>query len=168
MAELGHFFHELFGIGVEPKELTVLHVVSRTILILGYSLFLVKIAHKRFMSRKSAFDFVVAFILASILSRAINGSAPVLPTLVAGLLIVAIHWVLDFLSFRSRRIEDFLKEESTVLIHDGTLDDAAMAAHHISKEDILEDMRLTAQTSDLKKIREARLERNGNISFVTE
>jgi uncharacterized membrane protein YcaP (DUF421 family) len=168
MAGIGDFLSGLLGLGVQPKDLSTLHVVSRTVLILGYSLVLVKVAHKRFMSRKTAFDFVVAFVLASILSRAINGSAPLVPTLVAGIVIVVIHWGLDYCSQRWRSVECFLKGESTLLVKNGEMDRQAMEAHHISEEDIKEDMRLSASTNDLEKVREARLERNGSISFVVE
>jgi hypothetical protein len=36
------------------------------------------------MSKATAFDVIAAIMLGSIMSRAINGSAPFLPTLVAG------------------------------------------------------------------------------------
>lgn len=168
MSGIGEFFQKIFGTGVQPKDLSIVHVVSRTILILCYSLFLVKIAHRRFMSRKTRFDFVVAFVLGSVLARAINGSAPLLPTLVSGLVIVAIHWLVDFLATKSRRMERFLKGDSTLIVQTGRPDKRAMNAHHITEEDLLEDLRLSAETDNLEKIREARFERNGSISFVKE
>jgi uncharacterized membrane protein YcaP (DUF421 family) len=38
--------------------------------------------------------------------------------------------------------------------------------NHISKHDLEEDMRLDAKTEDLSKIKTARLERSGDISFI--
>jgi uncharacterized membrane protein YcaP (DUF421 family) len=168
MAEVGEFLARLLGIGVEAKDLTVLHVVSRTVLVLGYSLFLLKIAHKRFMSRKTRFDFVVAFILASVLARAINGSAPLVPSLVAGIVIVGIQRALDYLAFNYKGIEEFLKGRSTVLGGAGKLDHEALKQHKISLEDLQEDMRLAAETDYLEDIRQIRLERNGSMSFIKE
>ncbi len=40
------------------------------------ALVMVRSGDKRFFARKSAFDVILGFMLASVLSRAINGSAP--------------------------------------------------------------------------------------------
>jgi uncharacterized membrane protein YcaP (DUF421 family) len=41
-----------------------------------------------------------------------------------------------------------------------------MRSNHISDHDLEEDMRLEAQTEDLSKVRIARIERSGDISFI--
>jgi uncharacterized membrane protein YcaP (DUF421 family) len=41
-----------------------------------------------------------------------------------------------------------------------------MSRNHISKHDLEEDLRLSARTDDLSKIRIARVERSGDISFI--
>jgi uncharacterized membrane protein YcaP (DUF421 family) len=41
-----------------------------------------------------------------------------------------------------------------------------MIWNHISQHDLEEDMRLDVKTEDLSKIRVARVERSGDISFI--
>jgi uncharacterized membrane protein YcaP (DUF421 family) len=41
-----------------------------------------------------------------------------------------------------------------------------MRLNHISEHDLEEDMRLDAETEDLSKIKVARVERSGDISFI--
>jgi uncharacterized membrane protein YcaP (DUF421 family) len=41
-----------------------------------------------------------------------------------------------------------------------------MLWNHISEHDVQEDMRLEAKTEDLSKIKIARVERSGDISFI--
>jgi uncharacterized membrane protein YcaP (DUF421 family) len=41
-----------------------------------------------------------------------------------------------------------------------------MRLNHISEHDLEEDMRLDAKTEDLSKIKVARVERSGDISFI--
>jgi uncharacterized membrane protein YcaP (DUF421 family) len=41
-----------------------------------------------------------------------------------------------------------------------------MRHNHISEHDLEEDLRLEAQTEDLSRIRVARIERSGDISFI--
>jgi len=53
-----------------------------------------------------------------------------------------------------------------VLVENGRLQRKNMFWNHISKHDLEEDMRLDAKTEDLSKIRTARLERSGDISFI--
>jgi uncharacterized membrane protein YcaP (DUF421 family) len=41
-----------------------------------------------------------------------------------------------------------------------------MSRNQISKHDLEEDLRLSAHTEDLAKIRVARIERSGDITFI--
>jgi uncharacterized membrane protein YcaP (DUF421 family) len=41
-----------------------------------------------------------------------------------------------------------------------------MRRNHITEHDLEEDMRLNAKTEDLSKIKIARVERSGDISFI--
>ncbi len=65
----------------------------RAILIYAAALLLVRIGSKRFLSQATPFDIIIAIMLGSILSRAINGSAPFIPTVLAGAALVGLHWV---------------------------------------------------------------------------
>jgi uncharacterized membrane protein YcaP (DUF421 family) len=53
-----------------------------------------------------------------------------------------------------------------VLVQNGSLERKNMFWNHISKHDLEEDMRLDAKADDLSKIKTARLERSGDISFI--
>jgi uncharacterized membrane protein YcaP (DUF421 family) len=48
----------------------------------------VRLGSKRFLGQTSAFDTIVGIMLGSIMSRAINSSAPFFPTLIAGVVLV--------------------------------------------------------------------------------
>jgi uncharacterized membrane protein YcaP (DUF421 family) len=43
-----------------------------------------------------------------------------------------------------------------------------MRRNHISEHDLQEDLRLEAKTDDLSKIKIARVERSGEISFIKQ
>jgi len=53
-----------------------------------------------------------------------------------------------------------------VIVRDGQYDFPVMRRNHVSTHDLDEDMRLDAHTDDLSKIRVARVERSGDISFI--
>jgi uncharacterized membrane protein YcaP (DUF421 family) len=51
-------------------------------------------------------------------------------------------------------------------VEGGKVQQKNMFREHISKHDLEEDMRLDAQIEDISKIKVARVERSGDISFI--
>ena len=70
-----NFFETLLGLSVEPKDLTFVQVSLRGIVVFLATLIMVRLGHKRPLAQKTPFDAILLVILASVLSRAINGSA---------------------------------------------------------------------------------------------
>jgi uncharacterized membrane protein YcaP (DUF421 family) len=156
----------LLGIGVEPKDYSVLQVCMRALIVFFTALVMVRVADRRFLAQKTGFDAVVALILASTLSRAINGSAGLSTTIACGFLIVFAHRILAKAAFHSEAVCTLLKGRSRKVIIDGQLIEEAMAKHDLTKADLKEDMRLQGQPDDFSKVREARIERSGEISII--
>src|SRR5581483_4651516 len=88
------------GVGSEPKALTFAQIAVRGIIVFVISLIMVRLGDKRFLSKKTAFDAILGLILASMLARAVNGSAAFWPTLGGGFVVVGLH---QLLAFGSRR-----------------------------------------------------------------
>jgi uncharacterized membrane protein YcaP (DUF421 family) len=158
----------LFGLGVEPRDYTVVQVCMRTLVIFFTALVMIRLADRRFLARKSGFDTLLGFILASTLSRAINGSAQLLPTIVVGFLVVFIHRALAKIAFHSDAFSKLLKGRSEEVIRDGKLNHEAMARYDLTEGDLIEDCRLNALVDDFAKVRDARMERNGQLSVIPD
>lgn len=156
----------LLGVGVEPKNYTVLQVCMRTLIIFFAALILIRVADRRFLAQKTGFDAVVALILASTLSRAINGSAGLTPTIATGFTMVFLHRILAKLAFRSATICRILKGDSHPVIENGELVERNLARFDLTADDLREDLRLDGHPPDFEKVREARIERSGEISIV--
>jgi uncharacterized membrane protein YcaP (DUF421 family) len=105
-------------------------------------------------------------ILASVLSRAINGSAAFFATLGGGVVLVLIHRLFAYLAFYSHGFGILVKGKPDIIVHDGECDFPMMRRNHVSIHDLEEDMRLNAHLDDLSKVRVARIERSGDISFI--
>jgi uncharacterized membrane protein YcaP (DUF421 family) len=159
-------FKEILGLGVQPTQLSTVQVCARLVLVLLTALILFKLAHKRFMARKTAFEYVLGFMLASILARAVNGSAPLFPSIAAGFLLVGLQWLITRLACKFDSWEWLVKGRTKLLIEDGRLNREAATASDLSIEDIMEDLRLEAKTENLADVRLAKLERNGEISVL--
>ena len=161
-------FGALLGIGLEAKDLSFLQVSLRGIIVFLVALVMVRLADKRFLAKMSAFDAILGFVLASMLARAINGSAPFFPTLGGGFVLVGMHRLIGSLAFRSDHVGRWVKGGTEVLVRHGRMNRNAMRANKISEADLLEEARLNGQVADPDKIEIATLERNGQVSIIPE
>ena len=159
-------FETLLGLGVEPKDLTFIQISLRGIIVFLVTLTTMRLGHKRSLSRKTPFDAVLLVILAAVLSRAINGSAAFFATLGGGAVLVVLHRLFAYLAFYSHGFGILVKGKPDIIVRDGQCDFRMMRRNHVSTHDLDEDMRLSAHTDDLSKIRVARVERSGDISFI--
>jgi uncharacterized membrane protein YcaP (DUF421 family) len=159
-------FETLLGLGVEPRDLTFVQISLRGIIVFLVTLTTMRLGHKRSLSRKTPFDAVLLVILAAVLSRAINGSAAFLPTLGGGVVLVMLHRLFAYLAFYSHGFGILVKGKPDTIVRNGRSDFRTMRRNHVSLHDLDEDMRLSAHTDDLSKIRVARVERSGDISFI--
>jgi uncharacterized membrane protein YcaP (DUF421 family) len=156
----------LVGAGLVPKEMGVGQIVLRALLIYLAGLVILRFGEHRFLGKHTAFDIVLGFILGSVLSRAVNGSAPLLGTVVAAALLVALHWLFALGTFRSHPFGSLVKGNPHRLVSGGQVDWNAMRRNRISRRDLEEALRLGGNRPDLEGIDEAYFERSGNISFV--
>ena len=84
MNTFSNFVGPLLGLGSEARDLTFLQISLRAVIVFLATLIMVRLGHKRSLTRKSAFDAILLVILASFLARAINGTAPLFATIGAG------------------------------------------------------------------------------------
>jgi uncharacterized membrane protein YcaP (DUF421 family) len=168
MTEFLATLNRVLGIGLEPQDLSFLHIAVRAVIVFFATLLIVRVSNKRFLSKMSAFDAIVGFILASMLARAVNGSASFWPTLGGGFVLIGIHRLLAFISVRSRWFERVVKGSSENLVHGGRVNRKLMRKLQISESDLLEEARLNAQVSELDEIKSANLERSGEISVIPD
>jgi uncharacterized membrane protein YcaP (DUF421 family) len=159
-------FQTLIGLGVEPKDLTFVQISLRGVIVFLITLVTMRLGHKRSLARKTAFDAVLLVILAAVLSRAINGSAAFFATLGGGVVLVLVHRLFAHLAYHSHGFGILVKGRPDTIVRDGECDFEMMRRNHVSTHDLEEDMRLDVHTDDLSKIRLARVERSGDISFI--
>ena len=159
-------FGRLLGLGRDVADVTTAQMALRTVIVYAFALAVIRLGSRRFLSQASAFDVIVAIMLGSIMSRAINGSAPFLPTLVSGAALVGIHWLLAALAYRLDWIGPVVKGRPVTLITDGAVDRDAMRRAGVSEHDLEQALRSQARVSEPSRVRLATLERDGSISVL--
>ena len=166
MSALCDSIAQLLGLGAEPNDLTFIQVSLRGVVIFLVTLIMVRLSSKRSLAEKTAFDAILLVILASVLSRAINGSAGFFTSIGASFVLVLLHRFFGWVACRSHAFGKIIKGCPAIVIENGQLNRPAMRRELISDHDLEEDLRLTAKTEDAAKIKIARLERSGDISFI--
>lgn len=124
---------------LSPEGPDALAVVLRTVIVYAVTLALVRLGSRRLLAKPSACDVIVAIMAGSILSRAINGSAPFVPTLVGGAV---------------------LKGMPIELVRDGKVVNDGLRRAHVTAEDLAEALRLRINDDDPANVEVAYMERN--------
>lgn len=155
----------LLGVGRESMEISIPQMALRAAIIYAVTLAIVRIGKKRFMGSSTAFDVIVGIILGSTVSRALTGNAPLLPSIAAASVLVAMHWLISELAVRSHRFGLLVKGDASLLVRDGRADPKVLRCCSISEGDLDEALRANG-IDDISRVAEARLERDGSISVV--
>lgn len=163
---MDELFHWLTEPHQGPQPFSALEMCLRAVGIYLAGWALLRIGGNRFLGRETAFDIVLGFVLGSTLSRAINGSAPLLLTLAASAVLIALHHLLAWVTWRSHGLGVFFKGKAQTLIRDGRIVHEVARKHRISKGDLEEALRLNGSLDDPDQVKEARFERNGDISVI--
>jgi uncharacterized membrane protein YcaP (DUF421 family) len=157
---------DAFGIGKEPLDLSAGQVALRTVAVYSFGLVAVRLADRRVLGKNTAFDVVVGVVLGSVLSRAINGTGAILATMGGVAVLLGMHWLLAFVSSKSKRLSVLLKGKPQPLVRDGEILWDEMRRNHISEGDLEEMIRLHGGLLRPEEVGTACLERNGEISAI--
>jgi uncharacterized membrane protein YcaP (DUF421 family) len=152
-------------IGSEGAPISWWQMSLRGILIFCVGVLAARVAASRAFGKWSPLDIIFAVIVGSNLGRAMTGSAPFVATLVATLALVALHTALARAAARWSWLSFLVKGGRVRLVDNGEADRAAMRSVGIGDGDLQMALRTHGHT-DLKQVRGAYLERNGDITLI--
>jgi len=89
----------------------------------------------------------------------------------AGYILVAtlltINAFMGWLTWRSKRAENFLDGRPQILVHNGVMDESILASERITQHELMASVRQAGLT-DLADVRLAILENNGQINIIAK
>jgi uncharacterized membrane protein YcaP (DUF421 family) len=156
-----------WDLNLEARDLSLVHVCLRGVIVFIVTLIMVRVADKRFLAKLSAFDVILGFLLASMMARAVNGSAAFVPTLLGGFVLVFLHRLFGAISFHSDRFGRLVKGDARVVVEEGRIQHDMLRSLHVSEKDLLEELRLNGNLERVDEVKRATVERNGKISVVS-
>lgn len=127
---------------------------------------LLRVSGKRTLSKMNAFDFVVTVALGSTLATVLLSKDVALVEGVAAFaLLIALQFVITWLSVRSKTISGLVKSEPALLWHRGEFLRGAMRKARVTEGELLAAMRSQGQAT-LESVEAVVLETDGSFSVI--
>ena len=155
--------NQFFGHG---SNLNALQMSLRAIVIFFIALGLIRFTGMRAFGIKTAFDTCIIIMLGAVLSRAVVGASPFVPTIIASLAFVSIHKIIAAISVTNPFISHLVKGKPLSLYKDQIFNDKNLKKCSLSYGDVMEAIRIEMHQSNVEDIEEIFMERTGKLSFV--
>jgi uncharacterized membrane protein YcaP (DUF421 family) len=147
-------------------DIPVWEKILRSGVIYFFLLFAFRLSGKRQLAQLTPFDLVVILIISNVVQNAVIGNDNSLGGgLLGAAVILSLNFLVAELTYRIKSTRRFMEGEPTILVHNGKILKDHLKRERITMEDLEAACRKNG-VSNLKKIRFAVLEDNGQISVV--
>jgi uncharacterized membrane protein YcaP (DUF421 family) len=138
--------------------------VLRGLIVYIFLLVMLRITGKRQTGQLATFDLVLLLILSNAVQNSMNGGDnSLLGGIISATTLIGMHYLVAFLTFKSKRLEAWIEGTPRTLIHNGVLDQKVMRDELLTRHDLAAALR-AAGCADLEHVRVATLENNGQIN----
>ncbi|KTC92871.1 MULTISPECIES: DUF421 domain-containing protein [Legionella] len=138
----------------------------RGIIITLYAIILFRANSARLFGNHSPLDFIIYIILGALLGEAVVNNIPLIPSMIVCAFIVAIHRLFAYLSYKNQWMGSYIKGEKVCLVKNGKYIEKNIRSCRLTPNDILQALRVQHGLKKITSIKEATLERSGQISFI--
>ena len=154
---------DLFGSG---EHLTALQMSVRAFIMFFITLALIRFAGMRIFGKRTAFDNILVIMLGAVLARGVVGASPFFSTVAAAAVMVIVHKILALLAMKHVWVGKIVKGIHRSLYKNGEMNTRNMKISEISKDDLMEGVRLQINSNSLDDVEEAYIEKNGQVSVI--
>src|ERR1700761_6621014 len=109
---------QLFGY---TRHVNVLQMSLRGCLVYIIGLILIRISGRRTFGMRMPLDNIITVLIGAILSKAVTGEVPFVPTIVACTAIVIIHRVFAWAGIHNKLFDRLIKGKSRILYENGVI-----------------------------------------------
>ena len=154
---------DIFGSG---EDLSPTQMAVRAFVMFFIALMLIRLAGMRVFGIKTAFDNILVIMLGAILSRGIVGASPFFSTVAAAAAMIVVHKFLAWLAMKHEWVGKIVKGYRHSLYHDGEMREDNLRRTAVSKDDLMEGVRLEINKNSLDEVEQIFIEKTGEISVV--
>ena len=142
-------------------------IVAHSATIYLLLLLIFRIAGRRTLAETSTFDLVLLLIIGETTQQVMVGDDDTVPgAAIAIVSLVSLDMAIGYLKNTFPAFDRLLEGRPVLLVREGKIQHAAMQAHSLDHEDLMEAARLSHGLVDVGEVRQATLERDGKISIV--
>ena len=129
-------------------------------------IFMLRISGKRTLSKMNAFDLIVTVALGSTLAAVLlDASVPLAEGVLALALLIWLQYAITWASVRSPRFQDLIKDEPSLLVHEGRYLDGALRKQRVTREEIRAALRASGKT-EVAEVTSVVLETDGSLTVI--
>jgi len=140
-------------------------LVLRGVIVYVFLLIILRITGKRQTGQLAPFDLVLLLVLSNAVQNAMNGGDnSVLGGIISATTLIALHYAVAFMTYKSRKMETWIEGTPRILIHDGVLDEDVMRSELLTRHELAAALR-AAGCAEIERVRVATLENNGQITI---
>lgn len=145
----------------------LLLVVVRAVIVYAFLFGVVRVLGKRKLGLHSAFDLIIAVLLADLASQAIFGTVTFIHALLAVGVVAATYFAGDYFGYHSPRVQRLLLAEPRTLVRDGEILLHELAAERVSKMELWSMLRQHG-VEELAVVKLAVLEPSGKLTVIRQ
>ncbi|MFD1629990.1 DUF421 domain-containing protein [Pseudopedobacter beijingensis] len=144
-----------------------LNIVFRCLSVYVFMIVAIRLTGKKELSQLNTIDVILILLISNAVQNAMVGDNTSLSGgLVAAGVLFLLNFILKKLFLKNPRIKNFVLEKPEILIHDGKMDFSAMHKLGITSDELEEAMREHG-VDQVKEVKLAMMEADGNISIIT-
>ena len=142
------------------------HFVMRGVAVYVLVMVLIRVSGKRAVGQFTPFDLILLILIGNAVQNGINGGDNSLTgAAIMATTLVALNYLVAFVTSRSRAAEKVVEGVPVVLARDGRLFRSVLRRELVSEDDFREALRMNG-VEDVTGVQLALLETNGSISVV--
>ncbi|MES2411748.1 MAG: YetF domain-containing protein [Bacteroidota bacterium] len=153
-------------LGFDDSNLEAHQMAVRAAVVFFIALTYVRTGGLRMLGRQSAFDSLTALMLGAILGKAVISPDSFLGTLLAALVIMVLHRLVAWLTFKSSWFGSILKGKSILLFENNKPIIKNLSRVHITENDLQEAVRKNLNVDDMSHVKEIYMDRSGELSVI--
>src|SRR6266699_1030016 len=101
--------------------------VARAVIVYAFLLVILRLTGKRQVGQLAPFDLVLLLVLSNAVQNSMNGGDnSITGGMILAATLVALNWLIGYLTFRSKPLEHLIEGRPVILVHNGHVNRRAM------------------------------------------
>ncbi|HSI37503.1 MAG TPA: YetF domain-containing protein [Methylotenera sp.] len=139
-------------------------LVLRGLVVYAFLIVLLRLTGKRQIGQLSPFDLVLLLILSNAVQNSMNaGDNSLLGGLISATTLIAVNYLMGLVTFKSKKLEEFIEGRPQILIHHGKLFEDVMNEAKLTRHELDTTLRQSGYF-EIKDVKLAILENNGSVT----